>query len=250
MKIKKIAFITGATSGIGEATAQLFAQHNIQLILCGRNEKKLAELEAHLPTEVMTLAFDVTNKKAVQEAISSLPDAWKNIDILVNSAGNAFGLEPIQQGNSENWDKMIDLNIKGLLYVSEMIIPIMVAQNQGHIINLGSVAGMAVYPKGNIYCATKYAVNAISDAMRIDLNAHNIKVTEIRPGAVETNFSITRFNGDTERAKKVYEGFTPLKAQDVAETIWFSVQRPAHVQIAEIVIYPTAQASGTIFNRK
>ncbi len=250
--MKKTVLITGATSGIGEATAKLLAEHQFQLILCGRREDRLARLRTELSskTAMATLCFDVRDKTAVFKAVASLPEPFKNIDILINNAGNAHGLDPIHEGSIDDWDAMIDINVKGLLYVTKAVLPAMTKKGSGHIVNIGSVAGKEVYPKGNVYCASKYAVDAISQGMRIDLNAYNIKVSEINPGAVETEFSEVRFKGDVKKAKKVYEGFEPLKAGDVAELIWFVITRPPHVNIAESLIFPAAQASATIINRK
>jgi 3-hydroxy acid dehydrogenase / malonic semialdehyde reductase len=242
---KRIVLITGATSGIGEATALLLAEHQFKLILCGRRTERLAALQHKLSaiTEVCTLSFDVVDKVAVKHALSSLPEAWKNIDVLINSAGNAHGLDPIQTGSLDDWDAMMDINVKGLLYVSREIIPTMVNRNAGHIINIGSIAGKEIYPSGNVYCASKFAVDALTRGMRIDLNAHSIKVTSINPGMVETEFSLVRFKGDAERSASVYKGLDPLQAKDIADVILFTVTRPAHVVLADITVFPTAQAS-------
>ncbi|MEX0290190.1 MAG: SDR family NAD(P)-dependent oxidoreductase [Flavobacteriaceae bacterium] len=250
--MNKIALITGATSGIGKATAELFAKNNIDLVLCGRRKERLEELEARLGDKVRikTLLFDVRDKSEVEQSIASLPETFSGIDILVNNAGNAHGLDPIDKGSIEDWEAMLDINVKGLLYISKAIIPGMVARKSGHVINIGSTAGKEVYPKGNVYCASKHAVDAINQAMRIDLNEHGIRVGAINPGLVETEFSDVRFKGDTERAKTVYEGFQPLLAEDIAEVILFAVTRPAHVNIADLVVMPTAQASSTIVHRK
>ena len=247
----KTAFITGATSGIGKATAELFAKNNIRLILCGRRAKRLQQLknELSIVTEVTTLQFDVSNKIAVFNAINSLPENFKSIDILINNAGNAHGLGAIQDGDIEDWDAMIDINVKGLLYVSKAIIPNMTERNTGFIVNIGSIAGKEVYPNGNVYCASKHAVNALNKAMRIDLNAYNIRVSAIHPGAVETEFSDVRFKGDTEKAKSVYSGFNALQADDIADIIHFVITRPYHVNIEDLIVYPTAQASATIMNK-
>ena len=244
------AFITGATSGIGKATAYLFAKHNIRLILCGRREDKLQEIKNELSklTEVHTLQFDVRFKEQVFSAIENLPKDFKNIDILINNAGNAHGLATIQDGNIDDWDAMIDGNVKGLLYVSKAIIPNMIENNSGFIINIGSIAGKEVYANGNVYCASKFAVNALNKGMRLDLNQYNIRVSAIHPGLVETEFSLVRFKGDEKTASATYEGFQPLKAEDIAETILFALTRPAHVMIGDILILPTAQASSTILN--
>jgi 3-hydroxy acid dehydrogenase/malonic semialdehyde reductase len=245
------AFITGATSGIGKATAALFAKNQIRLVLCGRRKDRLEELQRELGkiTDVTTLQFDVRNKEQVFSAIDSLPDSFKNIDILVNNAGNAHGLSTIQDGDIDDWDAMIDINVKGLLYVSKAIIPKMTERNTGFIVNIGSVAGKEVYPNGNVYCASKHAVNALNKAMRIDLNKHNIRVSAIHPGAVETEFSEVRFKGDTQKAKSMYAGYKALQAEDIADIIHFVVTRPYHVNIEDLIVYPTAQASATIMNK-
>jgi len=249
---QKIAFITGATSGIGKATAQLFAQNNIRLILCGRRSERLNKLKQELSklTDVITLQFDVSNKIEVFKAIESIPNEFQKIDILINNAGNAHGLSTIQDGDINDWDAMIDINVKGLLYVSKAILPKMVDRNEGFVVNIGSIAGKEVYPNGNVYCASKYAVNALNKAMRIDLNKHNIRVSAIHPGAVETEFSEVRFKGDTDKAKSVYKGFKALQAEDIAYIIHFVVTRPYHVNIEDLVVYPTAQASATILNKE
>lgn len=248
---QKTALITGATSGIGKATARLFAQNNIRLVLCGRRSERLIQLEDELGsfTDVTTLQFDVSNKGEVFRAIDSLPKAFQKIDILINNAGNAHGLSTIQDGNLDDWDAMIDINVKGLLYVSRAILPKMVDRNDGFVVNIGSIAGKEVYPNGNVYCASKHAVNALNKAMRIDLNKHNIRVSAIHPGAVETEFSEVRFKGDVNKAKNVYKGFKALQAEDIADIIYFVVTRPYHVNIEDMIVYPTAQASATILNR-
>lgn len=244
----KTALITGATSGIGRETARALAQLNYKLILCGRREDRLVELQNELSaqTEVHTLLFDVRDKNSVAAAINSLPSEFSTIDILINNAGNAHGLDPIQTGNLDDWDAMMDINVKGLLYVSRAVIPGMVERNRGHIINIGSIAGKEVYPNGNVYCATKHAVDALNKAMRIDLVMHGIRVGAIHPGMVETEFSEVRFKGDVERAAKVYQSFAPLKPEDIADIIAFVVTRPYHVNIADLVVTPTAQATATI----
>lgn len=249
--MSKTALITGATSGIGKATAQILARNNYKIILCGRREDQMAELEKELSqlTAVHTLLFDVRDKKAVFDSIASLPEAFTTIDILVNNAGNAHGLDPIQTGDLDDWDAMIDINVKGLLYVSKAIIPQMIERKSGHIINIGSTAAKEVYPNGNVYCATKHAVDALNQGMRMDLNPFNIRVGAIHPGMVETEFSKVRFKGDTARADKVYQGFTPLQAEDIADIIHFVVSRPYHVNIADLVVMSTAQASSTIVKR-
>jgi len=247
----KTAFITGATSGIGKATAELFAKNNIRLILCGRRTERLEKLKEELSklTEVITLKFDVSKREEVLSTIKSLPENFKQIDILINNAGNAHGLSTIQDGDMDDWDAMLDINVKGLLYVSKAIIPQMTARNSGFIVNIGSIAAKEVYPNGNVYCASKHAVNALNKAMRIDLNKHNIRVSAIHPGAVETEFSDVRFKGDTEKAKTVYAGYKALQAEDIADIIHFVVTRPYHVNIEDLVVYPTAQATATILNK-
>ncbi|MGL5111336.1 MAG: SDR family NAD(P)-dependent oxidoreductase [Flavobacterium sp.] len=249
--MNKTALITGATSGIGKATATLLAQNNFRIVLCGRRTERLEALKKQLEnyTQVHTLCFDVSDRKAVFKSIASLPDAFSDIDILVNNAGNAHGLDSIQNGNLDDWDAMIDSNVKGLLYVSKAIIPKMIAKQSGHIINIGSIAGKEVYPNGNVYCASKYAVDALNQSMRMDLNPYGIRVGGIHPGMVETEFSEVRFKGDTERAVNVYKGLTPLQPEDIADIILFVVTRPYHVNIADLIVYPTAQASPTIVKR-
>jgi NADP-dependent 3-hydroxy acid dehydrogenase YdfG len=248
---QKIALVTGATSGIGKATAVLLAQQGFKVIATGRRSERLQELVQQFnPETILPLEFDVRDKVAVQEAINGLPAEWRNIDVLVNNAGNAHGLSPIQSGDLEDWDAMLDINVKGLLYVTKAVLPVMVERKTGHIINIGSIAGKEVYANGNVYCASKFAVDALSKAMRIDLVHDGIKVSEINPGAVETEFSEVRFKGDTERAANVYKGFEPLKAQDLAELILFTVTRPRHVNLAEILILPAAQASATVISKQ
>jgi 3-hydroxy acid dehydrogenase/malonic semialdehyde reductase len=250
----KIALITGATSGIGEACAKLFAREGYNLILTGRRLERLEKLAEKLNTkyntEVAVCAFDIRDREQVVSNLENLPAKWKKVNVFINNAGLSQGLDPIQKGSFDDWDVMVDTNIKGFLYASKIVSGWMVENGLGHIINLGSIAGIDVYPNGNVYCATKAAVEALSKAMRMDLLPHGIKVTAIHPGAVETEFAQVRFNGDKERAKKVYEGFVPLIAEDVAETIWFAASRPAHVNIAELIVLPSAQANGTMFNRK
>ncbi len=249
-----IAFITGATAGIGKATAELFAKNGYHIIITGRRKERLDELSAHLKStykvEVLSLNFDVTKNSEVETAINSLNDNWKKVDVLVNNAGLAAGLSTIQEGDIADWERMIDTNIKGLLYVTRYLSPLMIANGSGHIINIGSIAGKEVYANGNIYCATKHAVDALSKSMRIDLLPFNIKVTAINPGMVETEFSIVRFKGDEERAKKPYLGIQPLMAEDIAETIYWCATRPAHVNINDIIITPTVQANATNTYRK
>jgi 3-hydroxy acid dehydrogenase/malonic semialdehyde reductase len=248
---KRIALITGATSGIGEATARLLAANNFDLILCGRRKDRLHKLSAELATltRIHTLAFDVRDRKETTTQLASLPDDWKAIDVLVNNAGNAHGLDSIQNGSVEDWDAMMDINVKGLLYVTKAILPVMVQRNKGHIINIGSIAGKEVYANGNVYCASKFAVDALTKGMRIDLNAHGIKVTGIHPGMVETEFSLVRFKGDAEKAANVYKGLEALRSEDIADLILFAVTRPAHVVVADLVVLPTAQASATVVKR-
>src|SRR5690606_28849573 len=247
----KTALITGATSGIGMATARKFAEKGINLILCGRRQDRLVNLQIELNDFVLvhTLNFDIRNNDEVLDAVKSLPDGFSKIDILINNAGNAHGLDPIHEGKIDDWDNMLDINVKGLLYVSKAIIPQMVLRESGHIINIGSTAGKEVYPQGNVYCASKHAVDAINKGMRIDLNKHGIRVGAINPGMVETEFSKVRFKGDSEKAREVYKGFQPLTAEDVAEIIHFVVSRPAHVNIADLVVMSTAQATSTIVKR-
>lgn len=248
---KRIALITGATSGIGEATARLLSKNDFKLILCGRREDRLKKLASELSalTKITTLQFDVRDQAAVIKAIQSLPDSWKEISVLINNAGNAHGLSPIQSGDPEDWNKMIDINVKGLLYVSKEIMGGMVERKSGHIINIGSIAGKEVYPNGNVYCASKYAVDAITKGMRFDLNPYGIKVTGIHPGLVETEFSLVRFKGDADRAKNTYKGMQPLAANDIADLVLFALTRPAHVVVADMLVLPVAQASATVVKR-
>jgi len=249
-----IAFITGATSGFGKATAELFAKNGYDVIITGRRKDRLDAFTAHLKNtykvNVLSLNFDVRNLKEVEAAINGLNDEWKKIDVLVNNAGLAVGLSPIQEGVIDDWERMIDTNIKGLLYMTRLVAPIMINNGYGHIINIGSVAGKEVYANGNVYCATKHAVDALNKGMRIDLLPHKIKVTAIHPGMVETEFSLVRFKGDEERAKSVYKGIQPLTAEDIAETIYWVASRPAHVNVSDLLIMPTAQASPTHTLRK
>jgi 3-hydroxy acid dehydrogenase/malonic semialdehyde reductase len=251
--ISKIALITGATSGIGEACAHTFAQQGYKLVLVARREERLEKMSKHLQDkyaiEIITLLADVRDKNQLQAVLEELPEEWKAVDVLVNNAGLSQGLEPIDKGNTDDWDTMIDTNVKGLLYVTKIVSNWMVSNKEGHIINIGSIAGKEVYPNGNVYCATKHAVDALNKAMRIDLLPHGIRVTAIHPGMVETEFSVVRFKGDEERAKEVYKGFEPLLAQDIADAIWFAVSRPAHVNINDMLIMPTAQATGTITHK-
>ncbi|MCZ8355631.1 MAG: SDR family NAD(P)-dependent oxidoreductase [Cyclobacteriaceae bacterium] len=249
---KPIVLITGATAGIGAATARLLASLQYPLIICGRRKERLAQLENELKdkTNIFTLNFDVRHRDEVVKAIDSIPLEWKNIGVLINNAGNAHGLDPIQTGNIDDWDAMMDGNVKGMLYVSKPIINMMIANNQGgHIINIGSIAGKEVYANGNVYCASKFAVDALTKGMRLDLNPYGIKVTGIHPGMVETEFSVVRFKGDETKAAQVYKGFQPLKAEDIAETIRYVMEAPTHIQLADITILPTAQASATTVKR-
>lgn len=249
-----IVFITGATSGFGKATADLFAKNGYNVIITGRRKERLTELTEQLKSKhnvkVLALNFDVRNLGEVENAVNSLSPEWKNINVLVNNAGLAVGLNTIQEGVVDDWERMIDTNIKGLLYMTRLVAPIMIKNGYGHIINIGSIAAKEVYSLGNVYCATKHAVDALNKGMRIDLLPHNIKVTAIHPGAVETEFSLVRFKGDDERAKNVYKGFEALTAEDIAETIYWTATRPAHVNISDLVITPTAQASPTHTYRK
>ncbi len=248
-----LVFITGATSGIGKSTAEIFAKNGHHLIITGRREDRLKEvkqqLEGRYSISVTTLCFDIRDPKAVETAIASLSENNKRIDILVNNAGLAAGLSTIQEGTLSHWERMIDTNIKGLLYATKFIASLMINNGKGHIINIGSIAGKEVYPNGNVYCATKHAVDALNKGMRIDLLPHNIKVTAVNPGMVETEFSLVRFDGDADRAKKVYMGLQPLTPEDIAETIFWVANRPAHVNINDIVIMPSAQATATNVNR-
>lgn len=244
--MNKIALITGATSGIGQATALKAAEAGYNLIITGRRKERLQETEQQLlnkGVKVKSLYFDVRKREEVEQAIKSLEKEWQNISVLVNNAGLAVGLDPIQQGEIEDWERMIDTNIKGLLYITRAVTPLMIRNHQGHIVNIASTAGKEVYPNGNVYCATKHAVDALSRAMRIDLLKDNIKVTNIAPGMVETEFSLVRFKGNKEAAQKVYEGITPLSNEDIADVILYAISRPAHVCLNDIVITPTAQAN-------
>jgi 3-hydroxy acid dehydrogenase/malonic semialdehyde reductase len=251
--MKNFVIVTGATSGFGEATARLFAENGWNLILTGRRKERLATLKTELLTdhnEIITLSFDVRNEQAVEDAFATIPDeVRKRVVVLVNNAGLAVGRGPIQSGITDDWERMIDTNIKGLLYVSKAVIPWLRVNKGGHIVNLGSIAGKEVYPGGNVYCATKHAVDALSRAMRIDLVEDGIKVTNIAPGAAETEFSIVRFKGDAAVAKSVYDGFDPLVAADIADAIFYVCTRPKHVTINDLVIMPTAQASATVFHK-
>ena len=249
-----IAFITGATAGIGKATAELFAKNGYNIVITGRRKERLNEIAAQLKStfkvDVLTLNFDVRNNKEVEKAILSLSGDWKKVDVLVNNAGLAVGLSTIQDGDMDDWERMIDTNIKGLLYITRHLALIMISNGSGHIINIGSIAGKEVYANGNVYCATKHAVDALSKSMRIDMLPYNIKVTSINPGMVETEFSVVRFKGDEERAKKPYIGIKPLTPEDIAETIYWCASRPPHVNINDIIITPTVQANATTTFRK
>lgn len=248
--MNKIALITGATAGIGKATALLLANNNYNVIVTGRRKNLLNDLKEEIVNKtsvnVLALNFDIRNRNEVENAIDQIPENWKKFDVLINNAGLASGLNNIQDGDIEDWEKMIDTNIKGLLYISRKVMPIMIEQKKGHIVNIGSVAGKEVYPYGNVYCSTKHAVDAITKAMRMDLLEHGIKVTSINPGMVETEFSIVRLHGDTKKAKTIYEGFEPLHAEDIAETVLFAISRPAHVNINDLIILPTAQANSSM----
>ena len=250
---KKIALITGATSGIGEGCAKRFADGGYDVIITGRNKEKLVTLTADLRAKgshVLPLAFDVRDREAARRAIEGMPAEWQTIDVLVNNAGLARGLEPEYKGDFDDWDQMIDTNIKGLLTMTRLIVPGMVSRNHGHIINIGSVAGDAAYAGGNVYCATKSAVKAITDGLRIDVADTRLRVTNIKPGLVETNFSNIRFHGDTKRADNVYHGIQPLTGDDIADVVFYAASAPEHVQIAEVLVLATHQANGTVIHRE
>ncbi|MRT93399.1 SDR family NAD(P)-dependent oxidoreductase [Ancylomarina sp. 16SWW S1-10-2] len=251
--MNKIALITGASAGIGEACAIKLAENGFDLIIAGRREKNLEKLTQKIKdiskSEVLSVCLDVRNFTEVEKTINSLPEKWKNIDVLVNNAGLAVGVSPIEQGIVDDWDRMIDTNVKGLLYVTRCVSPLMTKRKKGLIVNITSVAGKEVYPGGNVYCGTKHAVDAITRGMRIDLLPHNIRVSSIAPGMVETEFSLVRFKGDENKADQVYEGFKPLKAEDIADTLLFIATRPDHVSINDILIMPSAQASARDVNR-
>lgn len=250
----KIIFITGASSGFGKACAERFAVEGSKLLLCARRLDRLqtlaAELKSKHGTDVRVFQLDVRDRAAVQTVWDGLPEEWKNVALLINNAGLARGLSFIQEGNIDDWDEMIDTNVKGLLYISRAVLPGMVAKNSGHVINIGSVAGHWLYPKGNVYCASKHAVKAITEGMRLDLFGTNVRVTEVDPGLSETEFSNVRFHGDTERAAQTYKDMQPLMPEDVADAVYYCATRPAHVNIQELLVYPTAQASVTMVNRK
>lgn len=251
--MNKIALITGATSGIGQATALKAAEAGFDVIITGRRNDRLQELAESIRqkgADVLPLTFDIRQSGEVETAIRNLGGKWRDISVLVNNAGLAVGVAPIQEGVLDDWERMIDTNVKGLLYITRAVAPLMIARNTGHIVNLASIAGKEVYPGGNVYCATKHAVDALSRAMRTDMLKHHIKVTNIAPGMVETEFSIVRYKGDKEAADKVYQGMTPLTNEDIAETIIFAITRSAHVCLNDIVIMPTAQANSRDVDRK
>lgn len=250
---KKTVLITGATSGIGEACAQRFAKEGCRVIVTGRNQQRLVALKEELEkvgAEVLTLCFDVRDRAQATQAVESLPQEWKEIDVLVNNAGLALGLEPEYKGSFEDWETMIDTNIKGLLTMTRLIVPDMVRRDHGHVINIGSIAGDAAYANGNVYCATKAAVKTLSDGLRIDVADTAVRVTNVKPGLVETNFSVTRFHGDRERADNVYKGIKPLTGDDIADVVFYAASAPAHVQIAEVTVLATHQANGSTIVRK
>jgi 3-hydroxy acid dehydrogenase / malonic semialdehyde reductase len=252
--MNKIVFITGATAGIGKATAFKFAQNNYNLILTGRRKANLdtikKDIESYHKVSVLTLDFDIRNNESVTKAINSHPVEWKNLDILINNAGLAVGMNPVQDGIIDDWERMLDTNIKGLLYISRQVIPLMINNQKGHIINIGSVAGKEVYPGGNVYCATKFAVDALTRGMRLDLIKHNIKVTQVSPGAVKTEFSNVRFKNDSQKAENVYKGYQPLAPEDVAEAVYYVTTLPPHANIQDLTITPQAQANVYVYNRK
>ena len=252
--MRKIALVTGATAGIGMAVAEILAKNGYNLIITGRRKELLDELKNELgvkhKSDVLALNFDIRDRQQTEDAIDNLPKSWENIDTLINNAGLSLGLTPIQEGLVDDWDQMIDTNIKGLLYITRKVAPLMVKRGGGHIVNISSIAAKEVYEGGNVYCATKHAVDALTKGMRIDLVRHSVKVTSISPGMVETEFSMVRFKGDEARANKVYEGLMPLNADDVAEAVWFALSRPAHVNINDMLIMPTAQANITTVVRK
>lgn len=247
---KKTILITGATSGIGKATAHLFAQRGDRLILCGRRQERLDELQGVFDCETHLLNFDVRERAAVFSAMESLPNDWKKIDLLINNAGNAHGLDPVHKANLDDWDAMIDSNVKGLMYVTKAVLPQMVDKKEGQIVNVGSIAGIEVYPNGNVYCASKFAVDAFTQGLRLDLNPYGIRICAVHPGLVETEFSMVRFKGDEERSKKVYDTLTPLTPEDVANAIAYMVDVPPHVTVADLTLLPTDQANATVINRK
>ncbi len=251
--MNKITLITGATSGIGRACAYVFAKNHHDLVITGRRKDRLYEISIELKSKyninVLSLCFDIRDNEAVKNALSSLPSEWRHIEILINNAGLAVGLNTIQDGDVDDWERMIDTNIKGLLYISRAVLPLLVSQNNGHVINIGSIAGKEVYPNGNVYCATKHAVDAITKSMRMDMVKHGIKVTQVAPGAIETEFSFVRFKGDKVKAENVYQGFTPLYPDDVANVVYYTTTLPDNVNINDLVIMPTAQASASVLNK-
>ena len=247
--MQKIALVTGATSGIGWATAVVLANRGYDLIICGRRKERLEELAAQVSVKTLQLTFDVREREAVEKALESIPAEWQSIDVLINNAGNAHGLSKLQDGSVEDWDAMIDINVKGLLYVTKAIVPGMIERGSGHVVNIGSIAGKEVYPNGNVYCASKHAVDAINNGMRLDLLGTGVKVSQVCPGLVETEFSLVRFKGDSTRSDSVYQGFDPLTAKDIAELIEFIVTRPAHVNIADTLVLPSAQVASTMVHK-
>lgn len=248
--MSKIALITGASSGIGWAIAEALAEQGYDLIICGRRQERLDQLSERVSTKTFSLIFDVSDKEEVKNALASIPAEWKSIDVLINNAGNAHGLSKLHEGNIDDWEAMIDINVKGILYMNRFLVPDMVTRGAGHVVNIGSIAGKEVYPNGNVYCASKHAVDAINNGMRMDLNGTGVKVSQVCPGLVETEFSMVRFKGDEARAGQVYQGYEALQAEDIADLISFIVTRPAHVNIADTLILPTAQASSTILDKK
>jgi len=251
--MNKIVFVTGKISGIGQAIAYKFAENKDDIIITGRRKEKLEEIKTDIEkkfnNKVLTLNFDIRNNKEVTDAIESLPEIWKNIDILINNAGLAVGMNHIQEGIIDDWERMIDTNIKGLLYISRLVIPIMVSNNKGHIVNIGSIAGKEVYPGGNVYCSSKFAVDALTKGMRQDLIKYNIKVTQVSPGAVKTEFSEVRFKGDTQKAENVYKGYEPLKAENVADVVFYVTSLPANVNINDLTVVPLSQANVMVYNK-
>ncbi len=245
----KIALVTGASSGIGRATAKYLAEEGYALIICGRRKERLDELSQEVSVKTLILIFDVRIQDDVVLAIDSIPDEWRKIDVLINNAGNAHGLSKLHEGNVEDWDAMIDINVKGLLYVTKALVPQMVDRGSGHVVNIGSIAGKEVYPNGAVYCASKHAVDAINSGMRLDLLGTGVKVSQVCPGLVETEFSLVRFKGDSDKASTVYEGYKALQAEDIADLIRFIVTRPAHVNIADTLVLPTAQVASTMVDK-
>jgi serine 3-dehydrogenase len=250
----KVVFVTGASNGIGAACAHAFAEHGAKVLLCARRADRLQQvvdvIKKKYNAAVHSFVLDVRKNADVERALNSLPDEWKNISVLVNNAGLARGLKNIQEGELQDWEEMIDTNVKGLLYVTRVVAPWMIARNEGHIVNIGSIAGHQVYPKGNVYCASKFAVRALNEGMRLDFFGTPVRVTSVDPGLVETEFSIVRFRGDAERAGKTYQGLTPLGAEDIADAVLYCATRPAHVNIQEMIVMPTDQASTTMVNKK